>query len=79
MIAANRVGTEGQGGADGGPMSFYGSSFVADARGELVADLSRTETGPALATLDLAALRRQRASMGFFRDRRPSLYGPLGR
>jgi N-carbamoylputrescine amidase len=79
VIAANRIGTEGQGGADGGPMIFYGSSFVADARGELVADLSRTETGLALATLDLAQLRRQRASMGFFRDRRPSLYGPLVR
>ena len=31
------------------------------------------------ATLDPAQLRRVRASMGFFRDRRPDLYGTLGR
>ena len=75
VVASNRVGTEGTG-ATG--ITFYGSSFIANARGDKVAELDRTQEGVALATLDLAQLRRVRASMGFFRDRRPSLYRPLG-
>ena len=30
-----------------------------------------------MATIDLAQVRRDRASWGFFRDRRPDLYGRL--
>lgn len=74
VVAANRVGTEGLGRE---AITFYGSSFVADARGDKVAELGRQERGIALATLDLEKIRRVRASMGFFRDRRPSLYGSL--
>jgi N-carbamoylputrescine amidase len=74
VVAANRIGREGEG---AGAIAFYGSSFVCDARGEKLAELGRDEPGIAAAKLDLAHLRRVRASMGFFRDRRPSLYGPL--
>jgi N-carbamoylputrescine amidase len=74
VVAANRIGVEGEG---GGAITFYGSSFVADARGDKLAELGRGEAGIALGRLDLARLRRIRASMGFFRDRRPSLYGRL--
>jgi N-carbamoylputrescine amidase len=74
VVAANRIGTEGTG-ADA--ITFYGSSFIADARGDKRAELGRGEPGIALASLDLDAIRRIRASMGFFRDRRPSLYRPL--
>jgi N-carbamoylputrescine amidase len=74
IVAANRVGTEGHG---QDAITFYGSSFVADARGDKLAELGRTETGIAAAPLDLDAIRRIRASMGFFRDRRPSLYRAL--
>jgi N-carbamoylputrescine amidase len=70
IVAANRVGNE-------GGQLFYGSSFIANQRGEKLAELSRTEEGVAVATLDLAAVRRERASWGFFRDRRPELYGLL--
>jgi N-carbamoylputrescine amidase len=58
-------------------MTFYGSSFVCDARGDKLAELGRTEPGIAIADVDLATIRRVRASMGFFRDRRPSLYRGL--
>ena len=75
VVAANRIGVEGEGNA---AITFYGSSFVADARGEIVAGLGRGDTGFAIAALDLEDLRRIRASMGFFRDRRPSLYRALG-
>jgi N-carbamoylputrescine amidase len=74
VVAANRVGSEGDG---AGAIAFYGSSFIADARGDKLAELGRDDTGIALARLDLDRIRRVRASMGFFRDRRPALYRAL--
>ena len=74
VVASNRIGVEGAG-ADA--ITFYGSSFVSDHRGEKRAELGRDEDGVALATLDLAHMQRARASMGFFRDRRPELYRRL--
>jgi N-carbamoylputrescine amidase len=35
------------------------------------------ETGVLVARLDLARAARHRAGMGFFRDRRPQLYGRI--
>ena len=70
VVASNRIGTEGD-------QTFYGHSFIASHRGELVAELGRTDTGVILADLDLEEIRRNRASFGFFRDRRPDLYGLL--
>ncbi len=70
VVAANRVGTEhGQ--------TFYGASFIANHRGEKVAELSRADSGVIAATIDLGEVRRARAAFGFFRDRRPDLYGIL--
>jgi len=71
VVAANRIGEE-----DG--QLFYGSSFVAGTDGAKVAELGRTEEGVVTATFDLETVRRERASWGFFRDRRPGLYGVLG-
>lgn len=71
VLACNRVGTE-----DG--QRFYGSSFVCDHRGDKKSELGRDEEGIVLATFDLDALARTRAAWGFFRDRRPELYGVLG-
>ena len=70
VAAANRIGEE-----DG--QLFYGSSFVAGTDGSFLAELGRDEEGVRAVTLDLAAVRRERASWGFFRDRRPELYGVL--
>lgn len=70
IAAANRIGEEGE-------LSFYGSSFIADQRGDIVAELGRTDEGLAIASFDRDALRRYRASWGFFRDRRPDLYEAL--
>ena len=70
VVAANRTGTEeGQ--------RFYGNSFIADQRGDMVVELGTDDSGVAIATLDLAEARANRASFGFFRDRRPDLYGRL--
>jgi len=75
VIAANRIGAEPDG--NGNPQSFYGHSFIANEQGELVAEFGADEEGVLVATLDLAAARTFRAGMGFFRDRRPDLYGRL--
>jgi N-carbamoylputrescine amidase len=71
VVAANRVGVE-----DG--QSFYGSSFIADPRGDKVVELDRTASGVIVHRFDLEAIARTRAAWGFFRDRRPDLYGVLG-
>ena len=71
VVAANRIGVEeGQ--------SFYGHSFIADEWGDLVAEFAGEESGVLIARLDLARAAKHRAGMGFFRDRRPELYGRIG-
>ena len=75
VAAANRTGLEL--GAGGG-QNFYGSSFIADHRGDLVAELGREGEGVVAATFDLDFLAAHRAAWGFFRDRRTDLYEALG-
>jgi N-carbamoylputrescine amidase len=70
VIAANRTGDE-----DG--QIFYGHSFITDEWGDLVSDAGAGDHGALVATLDLEQARRHRAGMGFFRDRRPDLYGRI--
>lgn len=67
VAAANRIGLE-------GAQTFYGHSFIANQRGDKVAELNDTEEGVILANFDLDIIRLNRASFGFFRDRRPDLY-----
>ena len=70
VVAANRIGTEcGQ--------RFYGHSFICDERGDILAEFGAMETGVLVAELDLTAAKKHRAAFGFFRDRRPELYGRL--
>jgi N-carbamoylputrescine amidase len=70
VVAANRIGTE-----DG--QRFYGSSFISNPRGDKVAELGPGDEGAIVFTFDLAKIRRTRGAWGFFRDRRPELYGAL--
>lgn len=67
VAAANRIGDE-----DG--QAFYGTSFIADHAGEIVADLDRQTTGVVSAVFDREFLTRHRAAWGFFRDRRTEFY-----
>jgi N-carbamoylputrescine amidase len=74
VVGANRTGFEdltevGQ--------TFYGSSFICDHRGDLVDHLGRDEEGVVSAAFDLDFIATHRAAWGFFRDRRPDLYGVL--
>ena len=75
IVAANRVGTE-PNGQEGG-QTFYGTSFICDERGDILAELGRADEGVITATIDLDVVKRHRAAFGFFRDRRPELYGRL--
>ncbi|GAB4480237.1 MAG: N-carbamoylputrescine amidase [Erythrobacter tepidarius] len=70
VLAANRIGTE-------GGQRFYGHSFIADEWGDVLAEYGAGESGVLTARLDLARAATHRAGMGFFRDRRPQLYGRI--
>ncbi len=70
VVASNRIGMEeGQ--------AFYGHSFITNEWGDLVEAYGSQETGALVTTIDLDQARKHRAGMGFFRDRRPELYGRL--
>ncbi|HEY0928043.1 N-carbamoylputrescine amidase [Brevundimonas sp.] len=74
VIGANRIGHEQV--TDAG-QTFYGHSFIANHRGDLVESFGATEEGVLVHTFDLDFLDRHRAAWGFFRDRRTDLYGAL--
>lgn len=76
VIAANRIGTEQVDGA-AHPQNYYGHSFITDQWGDIVTEFGAEETGILVATLDLDEAAKHRAGMGFFRDRRPQLYGRI--
>lgn len=76
LVASNRIGTE-HGQSGDVQIEFYGSSFIADHTGALVAEAGREEEAILVATFDLNAVRQYRDSWFVFRDRRPELYGAL--
>jgi N-carbamoylputrescine amidase len=59
-------------------ITFYGSSFITDATGEIKVQADTSSETFICHTLDIAAIRKQRAAWGLFRDRRPELYSLLG-
>ncbi|APZ97724.1 N-carbamoylputrescine amidase [Sphingopyxis sp. QXT-31] len=70
VVAANRIGAEGD-------ANFYGHSFISDEWGDLTQEYGAGESGVLVETIDLNRAAKHRAGMGFFRDRRPQLYGRL--
>ena len=77
VVGANRTGFEPWDNYPNGGQRFYGSSFIADHRGDLVGDMGTDEEGVTVASFDLDYLDQHRAAWGFFRDRRTDLYGSL--
>jgi N-carbamoylputrescine amidase len=79
LIASNRIGTEH---ARANPQQlhirFHGSSFIADAEGQLIAEAPGDQRAILHAQFDLEQLRARRVGWGVFRDRRPELYAPIG-
>lgn len=74
VMAVNRIGRE-VGVAN--EITFYGSSFIADNTGALVAEATRDAEEVLVAEFDREKLAQLRSSWGLFRDRRPELYGSL--
>ena len=74
VVTSNRIGHEVQKDSE---MTFYGSSFIADETGGLVAEADRETEGVITAEFDLDAIAQKRREWGVFRDRRPEMYGTL--
>ncbi|AUU23124.1 N-carbamoylputrescine amidase [Aeromonas caviae] len=77
VIAANRIGREVATRDPALQMRFYGSSFITDHKGALLAEADRDTPGVLVRELDLAAMAEERLTWGIYRDRRPEMYGAL--
>jgi N-carbamoylputrescine amidase len=69
IAAANRTG--------GGGVTFYGSSFVCDPMGNIIAQASRDQSEVIVAELDPAVLTEWRRLFPLLRQRRPEVYGQI--
>lgn len=77
VVAANRVGREVATCDPALQMDFYGSSFICNHKGALLAEADRASAGVLLQRLDLTAMAEERLTWGIYRDRRPEMYGGL--
>jgi N-carbamoylputrescine amidase len=57
--------------------TFYGSSYVANPRGEIVKQASPDKDELLIVDIDLDMIKEVRSTWQFYRDRRPDLYGDL--
>jgi N-carbamoylputrescine amidase len=74
IAANNRIGTETEEFGDEA-VTFYGSSYFVDPRGNYVGDVASTDTDEVvIRDLDFTTLREVRNAWQFYRDRRPDSY-----
>jgi N-carbamoylputrescine amidase len=73
VCGVNKVGVD----VGGSSRHHFGSSLVANPRGEIIAQANDTGEDIALAEVDVSVIPELRAMWGYYRDRRPDLYGPL--
>lgn len=76
VLAANRTGSELD---DGITLDFYGSSFLCDHLGALLASAARDREEVVLGTVDLDRAFTARDYWGVYQTRRPDIYQPLAR
>ena len=74
VVASNRIGIET---IDQSTITFYGSSFITDNTGRLIAEADRESESVILAEFNLSRLEAARRGWGLFRDRRPNTYDRL--
>ncbi|HWQ97960.1 MAG TPA: N-carbamoylputrescine amidase [Clostridia bacterium] len=84
VVAANRVGEErvmpcAENGGQKSALVFYGSSFLTDETGEIIAGADRESECVLTSRYDFEKLRQERRNWNVFRDRRPETYGILTR
>jgi N-carbamoylputrescine amidase len=78
VAAVNRIGHERPAGGGAG-IEFWGSSFIADPQGVLLAEASPDREEILLAEVDLDHLEEVRRNWPFLRDRRIDAYGGMSR
>lgn len=74
LVCANRIGTEVDADCS---LTFYGSSFITDETGAIIAQADRQTEAILTAGFDLTAIAQARYEWSVFRDRRPDLYTQL--
>jgi N-carbamoylputrescine amidase len=82
VVAANRVGEErvnpsAENGGQKSALVFYGSSFLTDETGEIIAGADRESECVLTSRYDFEKLRLERRNWNVFRDRRPECYDLL--
>ena len=82
VVAANRVGEErvnpcAENGGQKSALVFYGSSFLTDETGEIIAGADRESECVLASRYDFEKLRLERRNWNVFRDRRPECYDLL--
>ena len=73
VCGVNKVGVD----VGGSARDHHGASLIASPRGEILAEASATQEDIVMADVDLSAIPELRALWGYYRDRRPDLYGPV--
>jgi N-carbamoylputrescine amidase len=73
VCGVNKVGVD----VGGSSRDHHGDSLVCNPRGEILAQASATREDIVVADVDLSVIPELRALWGYYRDRRPDLYGPL--
>ncbi len=84
VAAANRIGTEkvepdSENGGQSSALTFYGSSFIADQTGAVVAEANKTDEDIIYAEFNLEKIAKDRLEWGLFRDRRPECYKDISK
>jgi len=74
VVVANRIGKEV---GKSCSLTFYGSSFITDYTGAIIAEASRDKEEIIYATFDLEENARQREYWGLLKDRKPLMYKRL--
>ena len=71
VIAANRVGVEAD---DDVTLTFYGSSFITDNRGEILSKTGLNNENIIINSVDVNIIDEEKEWWGLFRDRRVDIY-----
>jgi N-carbamoylputrescine amidase len=78
VAAVNRVGHERPAATDGDGIEFWGSSFLADPFGAIVAEAPQDREAIVLGEIDLGRIEEVRRGWPFLRDRRIDAYAGIG-
>jgi N-carbamoylputrescine amidase len=73
VCGVNKVGVD----VGGSARDHHGASMIVSPRGEILAEASATTEDVAIADVDLGVLPGLRELWGYYRDRRPEMYGPV--